>query len=67
MVLTDASLAELHMGLWMWRDSAAQRQMRSMTGKKIMRSRRREVILESAMYILAKTFANWSRFRMQKC
>ena len=30
---TDASLAELRMGLWMWQDSAAQRQMRFMTGK----------------------------------
>ena len=64
---TDASLAELRMGLWMWQDSAAQRQMRFMTGKKTMRSRRQEAILESATYILAKTFANWSKFLMQKC
>ena len=26
-----------------------------------------EAILESATYILAKTFANWSKFLMQKC
>ena len=48
-------------------DSAAQKSMRCMTGKKTMRFQRREVTLESVTYIPVKTFVNWSRFPMRKC